>query len=195
MKEIEMSLVKASRRSGAVSLAGLAIALCSTLIPAYGADIVKAGSKAPNFSLPNVSGGNSKLSDFNGKPIIVFFYDKDSVPLTEKELKSYEKYYKQFKLKGADVVGIGPNPEASHKAMQTRTIMEINFVLLKDKDDSVRAAWGIPPAEKGEHNHYCIIVDKTGTIKKVIAGHGAGQSDDEIRDALKSVGDFQLSAY
>ena len=190
-----MSLVKASRRSGAVSLAGLAIALCSTLIPAYGADIVKAGSKAPNFSLPNVSGGNSKLSDFNGKPIIVFFYDKDSVPLTEKELKSYEKYYKQFKLKGADVVGIGPNPEASHKAMQTRTIMEINFVLLKDKDDSVRAAWGIPPAEKGEHNHYCIIVDKTGTIKKVIAGHGAGQSDDEIRDALKSVGDFQLSAY
>jgi peroxiredoxin len=195
-----MSLVKASRkrtlsRSVAVSLTGLAIALCSSLLPAQSTDMVKAGSKAPNFSLPNVSGGTGKLSDFSGRPIIVFFYDKDSEPLSEKELKSYEKYYKQFKLKGTDIVGIGPNPEASHKAMKTRTVMELNFVLLKDKEDSVRTAWGIPPAVKGEHNHYCIVVDKAGTIKKVIGGPGAGQSDEDIRDALKSVGDFQLSAY
>lgn len=38
------------------------------------------GDKAPNFSGETATAGPLSLSDFSGKPLVVFFYPKDSTP-------------------------------------------------------------------------------------------------------------------
>lgn len=38
------------------------------------------GKKAPEFSLPDEDGNTVRLSDFQGKPVVVFFYPKADTP-------------------------------------------------------------------------------------------------------------------
>tara|TARA_B100001142_G_C14189105_1_gene599237 strand:+ start:375 stop:506 length:132 start_codon:yes stop_codon:yes gene_type:complete len=40
--------------------------------------MLKAGDKAPNFSLPNQNGENVTLDDFSGKKVVLWFFPKAS---------------------------------------------------------------------------------------------------------------------
>ena len=38
--------------------------------------MIEPGDKAPDFELPDQDGRAVKLSDFSGKPVVVYFYPK-----------------------------------------------------------------------------------------------------------------------
>jgi peroxiredoxin Q/BCP len=42
--------------------------------------MVKEGDPAPDFELASQSGETVRLSDFRGKPVVLFFYPKDDTP-------------------------------------------------------------------------------------------------------------------
>lgn len=42
--------------------------------------MLKEGTKAPAFTLPDESGNPVSLSDFTGKKVVVYFYPKDNTP-------------------------------------------------------------------------------------------------------------------
>jgi peroxiredoxin Q/BCP len=42
------------------------------------APIVEEGKPAPDFELTSDSGDTVRLSDFRGKPVVVYFYPKDT---------------------------------------------------------------------------------------------------------------------
>lgn len=42
--------------------------------------MLKEGSKAPDFKLPNEEGETVQLKDFAGKPLVLFFYPKADTP-------------------------------------------------------------------------------------------------------------------
>ena len=42
--------------------------------------MLKLGDKAPDFSLMNQEGAVIRLSDFQGKKVILYFYPKDNTP-------------------------------------------------------------------------------------------------------------------
>ena len=60
--------------------------------------LISKGDKAPDFSLPSENGSTVKPSDFKGKILVIFFYDKDSSPVTEQESKRIKDTYKKLKL-------------------------------------------------------------------------------------------------
>jgi peroxiredoxin Q/BCP len=142
---------------------------------------IQPGSKAPDFALPADNGKTVKLSGFAGKTVVVFFYDADSSPVTEDESRRIKKNYKKFQLAGADVLGIGADPVASHKAMKTK--LDLQYYLLTDKDDEVRKLYGLPPAVSGPKGRYGVIVDKTGTVRKVVGGD-EGLSEKNVTDMV-----------
>ena len=146
---------------------------------------IAAGDKAPDFSLPNEEGKNVKPSDFKGKILVIFFYDKDNSPVTEQESKRIKDTYKKLKLANADVLGVGTDPVAAHKAMHTN--LALNYHLLTDKEDSVRKMYGLPTNSSGARGRYGVVVDKTGTVKKV-AGGDKGISDEDWNGMLDYVG-------
>jgi thioredoxin-dependent peroxiredoxin len=44
--------------------------------------MVEEGKLAPDFELPSDSGERVKLSDFHGKPVVLYFYPKDDTTAT-----------------------------------------------------------------------------------------------------------------
>ena len=48
-------------------------------------DWLEVGSKAPAFTMVSDSGKKTKLSDFKGQPVVLYFYPKDDTPGCTKE--------------------------------------------------------------------------------------------------------------
>ena len=42
--------------------------------------MLEAGTKAPDFELPDQNGEMHKLSDYAGRKVILYFYPKDNTP-------------------------------------------------------------------------------------------------------------------
>ena len=42
--------------------------------------MIEAGSAAPDFTLPDDTGTDRRLSDYLGRPVVLFFYPKDDTP-------------------------------------------------------------------------------------------------------------------
>jgi peroxiredoxin len=163
---------------------------------AIAADPVHEGAKAPDFTLPDQNGQPVKLSDFQGKRIILFFYDLDNEPFSDKDRKARLADIKKYKLEGTDLLCIGTDPLASHKKMSAHGKFNLNYHLLTDKNDSVRTGvYGLPHPIKGRHNNYAIVVDKDATIRKLVDGTKTRNKEESMGKVLRYLGDFGVSAY
>ena len=68
--------------------------------------MLKIGTKAPEFSLPDENGTVRNLSDYEGKKLILYFYPKDNTPGCSAQACGFGELYPQFTEKGVEVVGI-----------------------------------------------------------------------------------------
>ena len=53
--------------------------------------MLEAGTKAPDFELPDQNGEIHKLSDYAGKKVILYFYPKDNTPGCTKQAWSHHQ--------------------------------------------------------------------------------------------------------
>ena len=101
------------------------------------------GSPAPDFELRSDSGETLKLSDFRGKPVVLYFYPADDTPGCTKEACGFRDAYRVFEERGAVILGVSPDDEASHARFREK--YGLPFTLLADPDHSVAEAydaWG-----------------------------------------------------
>src|SRR5439155_23524832 len=76
-------------------------------------DLIEPGKKAPHFSLKDQNGKTHRLDDYAGKPVVLFFYPRDSTPGCTKEACDFEDALPRFKTIKAMVLGISILDEAS----------------------------------------------------------------------------------
>lgn len=95
--------------------------------------MLEAGSRAPEFVLPNDQGGETTLSDLlqNG-PLILYFYPADFTPGCTKEACSIRDIHNDIQSVGLQVAGVSPQDTDSHKRF--RDEHDLPFVLLSDPD-------------------------------------------------------------
>ena len=62
------------------------------------------GQKAPDFSLPDISGKTVSLKDYKGKWVIVYFYPKDDTPGCTIEAKEFTDSIQEFAELGTDIL-------------------------------------------------------------------------------------------
>ena len=103
-------------------------------------DWLEVGSKAPAFTMVSDSGKKTKLSDFKGQPVVLYFYPKDDTPGCTKEACAFRDASTQLKELGAVVLGVSPDDEASHAKFRDK--YSLNFPLLADPDHSVAEIYG-----------------------------------------------------
>lgn len=105
------------------------------------------GTKAPNFSLPNVDGRTVSLSDFAGAPALLVVFMCNHCPYVMHIAPELSKLAREYQGKGAAVVGINANDVASHpddspeqmvREAQTR---EYTFPYLFDESQRVAEAY------------------------------------------------------
>jgi peroxiredoxin Q/BCP len=93
---------------------------------------LKAGDKAPAFSLKNTEGRTVKLSDFKGKKVVLYFYPKDDTPGCTKEACAFRDDYAQLKQRGVVVLGVSGDDQKSHQKFTEK--YSLPFTLLSDPD-------------------------------------------------------------
>src|SRR4051812_23472017 len=93
--------------------------LC-TLLGGNPAFALEPGQAAPEFSAKNQDGKTIKLSELKGKPVLMYFYPKDDTPGCTKEACSFRDEYAKFKQKGAVILGVSAQDEASHRKFREK---------------------------------------------------------------------------
>ncbi len=92
--------------------------------------MLKEGTKAPDFSLPDQNGKLHSLSEYKGQRVILYFYPKDNTSGCTKQACGFAERYPQFREKGAVILGINRDTVASHKKFEEK--FGLPFPLLSD---------------------------------------------------------------
>ncbi len=103
--------------------------------------MVEEGKPAPDFELTSDAGEAVKLSDFHGKPVVLYFYPKDDTPGCTVQACGIRDAYDAFRERGAVVLGVSPDDEASH--VRFREKFDLPFTLLADTDHRVSEAYDV----------------------------------------------------
>lgn len=96
--------------------------------------------RADDFTLPSTSGTDFLLSAAS-KPLVIYFYPKDSTPGCTTESADFRDRYGDFKALGADVVGISRDSIKSHQNFKAK--LELPFELLSDPDETACTLFGV----------------------------------------------------
>jgi peroxiredoxin Q/BCP len=130
--------------------------------------MLPAGNPFPNFALPNQDSKTTKLSDFTGQWLVVYFYPKDDTPGCTIQGKSFTATKADFDAAGIKVVGVSADDVASHKNFCNKFAFTLD--LLSDPDASLMKALGIGQSEwKGMKfwERTSFVVDPKGIIRRV----------------------------
>jgi thioredoxin-dependent peroxiredoxin len=103
--------------------------------------MVAEGKPAPDFELASDSGERVKLSALRGKPVVLYFYPKDDTPGCTTQACGIRDVYSDFRDRGAVVLGVSPDDEASHVKFKEK--YSLPFTLLADPDHHVAEEYGV----------------------------------------------------
>src|SRR5690349_149605 len=110
-------------------------ALSAWLLLSFGLLGLSPGDPAPAFTAKNQDGKMMKLSDFKGKPLLLFFYPKDDTPGCTKEACNFRDDHSRIQALGAEVVGISRQGKESHQDFRSKHGLKFN--LLTDEDGKI----------------------------------------------------------
>lgn len=130
--------------------------------------MMQAGSPFPNFSLPNQDGKITKLSDYAGQWLVVYFYPKDDTPGCTVQGKGFTAGKSDFDKAGIKIVGISADGVDSHKNFCTKFAFTID--LLADTNSELMKTLGLGQSEwKGMKfwERTTFVVDPRGIIRRV----------------------------
>lgn len=103
--------------------------------------LIEPGKKAPAFSLNDQNGKTHKLSDYAGKPVVLYFYPKDDTPGCTKEACAFQDNLPRFKTNKVAVLGVSILDEASKARFAKKH--KLSFPLLADDDHAVAEKYGV----------------------------------------------------
>ena len=134
--------------------------------------MLKAGEKAPVFTLFDKDGKSVSLSDFSGKKVVLYFYPKDNTPGCTRQACAFASAYDGFKEKNVEVIGISKDSVASHVKFAEKH--GLPFILLSDPDLEAIKAYGVWQEKKlyGKVSMGVVrttfIINENGNVEKVM---------------------------
>ncbi len=100
------------------------------------------GGKAPEFSLPNVKGGETALSELlESGPVVLSFYRGGWCPFCNLEFKALHDKLPEMQTLGATLVGV--SPETLAVSQQTAQDNALEFEVLSDEGNRVAREYGL----------------------------------------------------
>ncbi len=120
---------------------------------------LKAGQKAPAFSLPAFPEGKIKLSEFAGeKNVVLYFYPRDNTPGCTTEACDFRDNIASLNQAETVVLGISTDSVASHQKFAEK--LELSFPLLADEDHAICEKYGVWK-EKNRYGKTSMGVERT----------------------------------
>jgi peroxiredoxin Q/BCP len=136
--------------------------------------MLEPGDKAPDFKLEGDDGKTHTLKEFSGKTLILYFYPKDNTPGCTVEACEFRDRSGDYDAKGARVIGVSPDPVASH--VKFRDKHDLGFTLLSDPDHEAAEAYGVWVEKRMYGRTYMgverstFVIGPDGTIQQALYG-------------------------
>lgn len=143
------------------------------------------GDTAPNFTVKDTIGKTVSLSEYAGKPVVLYFYPKDDTPGCTKEACSFRDNYEQYLSQGITVFGVSLDDEASHQQFTEK--FNLPFPLLADVDGAIAKAYNVIMERNGTlyAQRVTYVIGGDGKIEKV---YTSIQTDTHASDILAEIG-------
>src|SRR5947209_1592064 len=145
---------------------------------------LKVGDRAPDFTLPSLTGELVSLESFLGKKnIVLYFYPRDNTAGCTAEACSFRDSYEVFQEAGAEVIGISSDSEASHRQFANK--YNLPFILLSDLGGVVRKFYGVPSTFGLLPGRVTYVIDKEGIVRHIFSSQFAPEK--HIVEAIRAL--------
>jgi thioredoxin-dependent peroxiredoxin len=132
------------------------------------------GDRAPNFELPDADMMIAKLADYQGKPLVLFFYLRDDTPGCTTEAIEFSDLEHDFLRLNCMVVGVSRDDCIRHGAFRDKHGITVR--LLADKDGIACRDYGVLVNREVDGvmregvNRTTFIINGQGEITHVLPG-------------------------
>ena len=146
------------------------------------------GQQAPDFELASDVGERVRLSDLRGKPVVLYFYPRDDTPGCTREACAFRDAYGEFEERGAVLLGVSPDDEASHARFREK--YSLPFTLLADPEHEAAEAYGAWREKKNYGKTYwgvhrsTFVIGADGTIVRAMYGVKPDGHPEQVLAAL-----------
>lgn len=129
--------------------------------------------KAPSFEA-RTTHGMKKLSDYEGKWLILFSHPADFTPVCTTEFMGFAKYHDEFKKMNTELLGLSIDSLYSHiawvRSIKDNFGVEINFPIIEDLSMSVARSYGMihPGAGDTSAVRATFIIDPKGVLRAMV---------------------------
>jgi peroxiredoxin Q/BCP len=150
--------------------------------------LIEPGKKAPAFTLTDQNGKEHRLSDYAGKPVVLYFYPKDDTPGCTKETCDFRDNLPHFTSSKAQIFGVSILDEKSKARFAAK--FSVNFPLLADASHEVAEKYGVWQEKMNYGKAYMGIVRTTfliGADGKVARRWDKVKVDGHADDVLEAV--------
>ena len=130
------------------------------------------GDKAPEILGLNENGEEIRLSNYQGKKIVLYFYPKDSTSGCTAQACNLRDNYTELRQAGNEVIGVSVDDAKSHQKFIAKN--ELPFTLIADTDKKLVEQFGV----WGEKSMYgrkymgtfrtTFIINEEGIIERII---------------------------
>lgn len=140
------------------------------------------GQLAPSFELKNQRDETISSNDFNGQPMVIFFYPKDNTSGCTKESDAFNALLPEFKALGVHVLGVSRDSVKSHQKFAEK--LDLQYNLLADTEELLCQAYQVMVQKSMYGRQYMgierstFLIDGTGQVvtewrKVKVDGHVA----------------------
>ena len=153
--------------------------------------MAEAGEMAPEVTLEMTDGSARALSEFRGRPLVLYFYPKDDTTGCTREAQDFTALADAFADAGAAVVGVSKDTAKRHRSFIDKYGLKVQ--LAADVEGSVCEAFGTWVEKSMYGRQYMgieratFLIDANGKIARVwrkvkVAGHA-----EEVLAAVKDL--------
>lgn len=152
---------------------------------------ISAGNQAPDFELKDDSGNVQRLSNYSGRPVVLYFYPKDDTPGCTTEACSFRDDYRAYDAAGVVILGVSPDSVEKHRRFKEK--YSLPFTLLADEDHQVCERYGVWGRKKFMGREYdgvfrtTFLIGSDGKILKVFEDVKPAEHSAEVLQALREL--------
>jgi peroxiredoxin len=136
-------------------------------VNAEGAHPGRAGSPAPDFTLPDQDGHKVSLEDLRGKRTVLVFYPLDFSPVCTDQLNVYNEVLADLEAEGVQMYGVSVDSAYAHKAFQDHLGIRIPLLADFHPKGALASAYGFYDERWGSSARALVMIGPDLTVEWV----------------------------
>lgn len=145
----------------------------------------------PDFTLSATGGSTFQLSAHQGKPLVIYFYPKDSTPGCTTEAGQFRDLHAEFVKLGCAVYGVSRDSLKSHENFKAK--LGLTFELISDPDEVACGIFGVMKMKNmyGKQvrgvERSTFLIDKQGVLRQEWRGVKVDGHAQAVLEVVKSL--------